>query len=151
VVKQYNEKGGKAVFMTGDGSKDTTYLEQGKPANEGSVLTCPCGDATQSSDPELKSFAARYQARFKIPAGVYAAEGWDVAQIFLAALKAGGANPTRASVLQYVTDLKDFKGITKTFNWSDTHEVAKENLQVYAYRVDEGKYKLLGTIGDLSS
>jgi branched-chain amino acid transport system substrate-binding protein len=152
VVKQYREKGGEAVFMTGDGSKDTTYLEQGKPANEGSLLTCPCGDAAQSEDPALQAFAKQYQERFDQPAGVYAGEGWDVAQIFIAAIKAGGANVTRASVLQYVTDLKDYKGITKTINWTTPgHEVAAENLQVYGYRVDDGKYSLLGTIQELSS
>ena len=151
VVKQYREKGGEAVFMTGDGSKDDTYLKQGKPANEGSLLTCPCGDATQTEDPKLQQFAKDYQARFKIPAGVYAAEGWDVAQIFIAAIKAGGANATRASVLEYVTNLKDYAGLTKTFNWSPTHEIAEENLQIYGYRVDGGKYALLGTLEELAS
>lgn len=151
VVKQYREKGGEAVFMSGDGSKDTTYLEQGKPANEGSLITCPCGDATQSDDPALIAFAKKYQERFNTPAGVYAAEGWDVTQLFIAAIKAGGANASRASVLQYVTGLKDFKGLTKTLNWTTPgHEVAAQNLQVYGYRVDDGKYKLLGTIKELS-
>jgi branched-chain amino acid transport system substrate-binding protein len=151
VVKQYREKGGEAVFMTGDGSKDTTYLEQGAPGNEGSLVTCPCGDAAQSDDPELQAFAQEYQERFDEPAGVYAGEGWDVAQMFIAAIKAGGANPTRASVLQYITDLQDFEGITKTVNWTTPgHEVAEENLQVYGYRVDDGKYTLLGTIEELS-
>jgi branched-chain amino acid transport system substrate-binding protein len=151
VVKQYREKGGEAVFMTGDGSKDQTFLDQGKPQHEGSLLTCPCGDATQSDDPELKAFAQKYQARFKVPAGVYAAEGWDVAQIFIAAIKAGGANATRASVLEYVTNLKDYDGLTKTFNWTETHEIPEENLEVYAYRVESGKYKLLGTLEELAS
>ncbi len=152
VVKQYREKGGEAVFMTGDGSKDTTYLEQGAPGNEGSLLTCPCGDAAQSEDPELKGFAEDYQERFDQPAGIYAGEGWDVAQMFIAALKAGGANPTRASVLQYITDLKDFQGITKTVNWTTPgHEVAEENLEIFGYRVDDGKYTLLGTIEELAN
>ncbi len=151
VVKQYREKGGEAVFMSGDGSKDTTYLDKGKPANEGSLLTCPCGDATQTDDPKLVAFAKEYQTRFKIPAGVYAAEGWDVAQMFIAAIKAGGAGATRATVLKHITDLKDYAGITKTFNWTPEHEVVKENLQVYAYRVDGGKYKLLGSLEELAS
>lgn len=152
VVKQYQEKGGEAVFMSGDGSKDTTYLEQGAPANDGSILTCPCGDATQSDDPKLQEFAQQYQERFDEPAGVYAGEGWDVAQMFIAAIKAGGANPTRASVLEHITNQKDFQGITKTVNWTTPgHEVAEENLQVYAYRVDGDKYTLLGSIEELSS
>ena len=86
-----------------------------------------------------------------MPAGVYAAEGWDVAQIFIAAIKAGGANATRASVLEYITNLKDYKGLTKTFNWTETHEIAEENLEVYGYRVDDGKYTLLGTLEELAS
>ena len=151
VVKQYREKGGEAVFMSGDGSKDSTFESQGRPGNEDAIVTCPCGDAAQSDDPQLVEFAREYRERFDIEPGVYAGEGWDVAQIFIAAIKAGGADVSRSSVLDYVTNLEDFRGITKTFNWTDQHEIAEENLQIYAYRVQDGRFRLLGTIEELES
>lgn len=150
VVKQYREKGGEAIFMSGDGSKDATFLKEGGEEAEGAILTCPCSDPTQSDDPELKSFAEEYEARFDEPAGIYAAEGWDVAQMFIAAIKAGGADVSRESVQEYILGVKDFKGITKTINWTDKHEVAEENLEIFGYVVRDGKYRLLGTLEEMA-
>jgi branched-chain amino acid transport system substrate-binding protein len=146
LVKQYQEKGGEALFTTGDGSRDATFLKNGRPANEGTVLTCPCVDPTQTDDPALKEFAAEYEERFDEPVGVYGAEGWDATQIFIAAIKDAGADVTRQSVLEYVTNLNDYKGLTKTFNWTDTRDVTGE---LFIFTVEDGKYVLEGNIEDL--
>jgi len=53
---------------------------------------------------------------------------------------------TRACVLQQVTNLKDFKGLTKTFNWTTDpkllHEVTDKGVNIYA--VKSGAITLLG-------
>jgi hypothetical protein len=72
-----------------------------------------------------------------------------MANIFIAAIKAGGANPTRASVLDFVTNLKDFKGLSKTFNWTPEHEVVGGEI-TYVYVVKGGAYKLAGRIDELA-
>jgi branched-chain amino acid transport system substrate-binding protein len=151
LVKQYRQRGGKAVFSTGDGSKDTTFISGGKPGNDGTVFTCPCVDPTQTSDATLKAFGDKYQKRFKIPAGIYAAEGWDAAQILIHAIQVSGSSVTRSSVLNAVTNLKDFKGVTKTYNWDANREVAAKNLQIYAYVLKGSSYTLAGTIDELVS
>ena len=149
LAKQYRAKGGKALFMGGDGDKGTNFLKEGGSAVEGAILTCPCLDPNASDDPAAQKFASEYKAAYNEEAGIYASEGWDVAQMFIAAIKAGGANVTRKSVLDYITDLKDFKGLSKTFNWTPSHEVVGGEI-TYVYEVKGGKYTLLGRADELA-
>jgi branched-chain amino acid transport system substrate-binding protein len=149
VAKQYRDKGGEGLFVGGDGDKGTNFLKEGGEAVEGAVLTCPCLDPNASDDPAAQKFATDFKAKFGEEAGIYSTEAWDAAQIFIAAIKAGGANATRASVLEYVTNLKDFKGIAKTYNWTDIHEVGGD--AIYAYIVEGGRYKVLGLITELGA
>jgi len=148
VAKQYKDKGGEGLFVGGDGDKGTNFLKEGGEAVEGALLTCPCLDPNASDDPPAMKFAADYKKAFGKEAGIYSSEAWDVTQMFIAAIKAGGAGVTRASVLQFVTDLKDFKGIAKTYNWTPVHEVGGD--AIYAYTVKDGKYAVLGLITDLA-
>lgn len=149
VVKQYRDKGGQGLFAGGDGDKGAAFITEGGEAADGAVLTCPCLDPNASPDAKAQEFAAAYKAEYRQEADIYSAEGWDMAQIFIAAVKAGGANPTRASVLNYVTNLKDFKGLSKTFNWTAQHEVVGGEI-TYVYVVRNGKYVLAGRVDDLA-
>ncbi len=149
VAKQYRDKAGEGLFAGGDGDKGAAFITEAGEAAEGAVITCPCLDPNASNDPAAQKFAADYKAKYGSEADIYSAEGWDVAQIFIAAIKAGGANATRASVLDFVTNLKDFKGLTKTFNWTPEHEVVGGEI-TYVYVVKDGKYTLAGRIDELA-
>jgi branched-chain amino acid transport system substrate-binding protein len=149
LIKQYRQKGGTALVMGGDGDKGTNLLKEGGASVEGAILTCPCLDPNASSDTAAQKFASDYRRVYGEDAGIYSAEAWDVANIFIAAIKAAGTNPTRKSVLDYVTNLKDYKGLSKTFNWTSTHEVVGGDI-TFVYKVVGGKYTLLGKAADLS-
>ena len=149
VVKQYRDSGGEGIFMGGDGDKGADLIKEGGEDAEGTVLTCPCLDPNASDDQASQDFAEAYRAEYKEDADIYSAEGWDATQIFIEAIKAGGANPTRASVLQFVTDLKDFKGLSKTFNWTPEHEVEEGEI-TFVYVVRDGKFELIGRIDELA-
>jgi branched-chain amino acid transport system substrate-binding protein len=151
VLKQYRDKGGEGLFMGGDGDKGTNFLKEGGEDAEGAVLTCPCLDPNASDAPEATEFAEAYRTEYDEDAGIYSAEAWDAANILIAAIKAGGANATRQSVLDHVTNLKDHKGLSKTFNWSPTHEVSGSGLVTYVYVVEGGKYTLAGSVDELKS
>lgn len=148
VAKQYRDKGGEGIFMGGDGDKGADLITEGAEAVEGAVLTCPCLDPNASDDPKSQEFAEAYQEEYGKAVDIYGAEGWDVAQIFIAAIRAGGANPTRASVLEYVTNLSDYEGLTKTFNWTPEHEVEEGEI-TYVYVVRDGAYVLAGRVDEL--
>ncbi len=146
--KQFRAKGGTATFMGGDGDKGTNFLKEGGAAAEGAILTCPCLDPNASDDAAAQKFAADYKAKFGEEAGIYSSEAWDVTNIFVAAIKAAGANPTRKQILDYVTNLKDYQGLSKTFNWTATHEVVGGDI-TYVYKVAGGRYTLVGKVTDL--
>ena len=151
ILKQMRDANVKAVFLSGDGSKENQFIKTaGASVSNGVLFTCPCLDPSVSADAEAKDFAAKFQAEYKHAAPIYAAEGWDLAQIIIAALKAG--KKTRAEILQYVTDLKDFKGLTKTFNWTTDpallHEPTEKGVNIY--EIKGGKIVLLGPIEEVA-
>ncbi|HVE93098.1 MAG TPA: branched-chain amino acid ABC transporter substrate-binding protein [Actinomycetota bacterium] len=143
------DRGGKALFMAGDGVKGAKFISDGGKAAEGAILTCPCLDPNAAEDEASKKFASDFKKKYNREADIYSAEGWDVAQIFIAAVKAAGPNPTREAILQFVTNLKDFKGLSKTFNWTPEHEVKGGEI-TYVYEVKDKKYKLLGRVDELT-
>ncbi|MGH2794808.1 MAG: ABC transporter substrate-binding protein, partial [Actinomycetota bacterium] len=131
ILKQMRAKGVNAQFISGDGSKEDKFItDAGASLAEGVLFTCPCLDPNVSDDAAAKDFVTKYTAEYNRAPGVYGAEGWDVAQMYIAAFKAG--KTTRADVLQFITDLKDFKGLTKTFNWTTDstalHEVTDKGV-----------------------
>jgi branched-chain amino acid transport system substrate-binding protein len=151
IVKQMRAKGVKAPFVCGDGCKDDKFVTDGGADAEGALFTCPCLDPNVSSAADAKDFVAKFRAEYNRAPGVYGAEGWDIAQMYIAAFKAG--KTTRADVLAYITALKDFKGLTKTFNWTTDpqalHEVTDKGVNIYAIR--GGKLVLLGPIGKFTA
>ena len=151
ILKQMRAKGVKATFVSGDGSKDDKFITDAGADANGTLFTCPCLDPNVSSAADAKDFVAKFQAEYKRAPGVYGAEGWDVAQMYIAAFKAG--KTSRADVLKFITDLKDFKGLTKTFNWTTDegalHEVTDKGVNIYGIR--QGKILLLGPIQKFAS
>ena len=151
VLKQMRDKGLKAVFLSGDGSKEDKFITTaGKSVAEGVLFTCPCLDPAVSTDAAALDFSAKFKAEYGHAAPIYAAEGWDMAQIFIAAFKAG--KTSRKDVLDFVTDLKDFEGLTKTFNWTTDpaalHEPTQKGVNIYA--IQGGKIVLLGPVEEVA-
>jgi branched-chain amino acid transport system substrate-binding protein len=152
IVKQMREKGVKALFISGDGSKSTKFIPDAGAANaEGVIFTCPCLDANVSTDAAAVQFVSDFKAKFSVAPDIYAPEAYDDANIFIHAIEACGDNVTRACVLDQVTSLKDFKGLTKTFNWTTDpkllHEVTDKGVNVY--EVKGGAITLSGNINEV--
>lgn len=154
IVKQMRDKGVKALFISGDGTKSTKYVPDAGAANaEGTLLTCPCLDANVSTEADAQAFVTAFKGKYGGTApDIYAPEAYDVAQIFISAIKACGDDVTRACVLQQVTNLKDFKGLTKTFNWTTDpkllHEVTDKGVNIY--EVKNGAIVLVGNINEVA-
>ncbi|GAC1417618.1 MAG: hypothetical protein NVSMB57_12520 [Actinomycetota bacterium] len=101
-----------------------------------------------SKDPSAVKFVADYNAKFNTDPDIYAPEAYDDAQIFIKVIQGCGTNVTRKCVLDGVTNLKDYKGLTKTFNWTtdpkSLHEVTDKGVNVY--QVKGGAITLLGNV-----
>jgi branched-chain amino acid transport system substrate-binding protein len=151
VLKQMRDKGLRAQFVSGDGSKEAKFITTaGRSVAEGTLFTCPCLDPTVSPEADAKDFAAKFRAEYGHDAPIYGAEGWDVTQIFLAAFKDGKTD--RKGVLEFVTGLKDFQGLTKTFNWTTDpgllHEPTQKGVNIYG--IQSGRITLLGPVEEVA-
>ena len=137
LAKQLRDAGVEATLVFGDGVKDVGYVEAAGPAAEGSIITCTCADGGSNAD-----FAAAYGEQFpgETPQ-TYAAEAYDAANAFLAAIASGAAD--RAAVLAFLGTY-DAAGVTKQIKWDETGEVAGN--AVYAYKVEGGNIVALGLI-----
>jgi len=130
LTKQLREAGITATFLSGDGSREQGYIDTaGAAAAEGAILTCPCLPNEASGG----TFNDDYEAEFGEPPAIYAAEGYDAANVFLAAI--GDGNSAREDILAFVSDY-DEPGVTKQIKFTDTGEI--ETVIIWAYKVEGG-------------
>jgi len=132
LAKQLSDAGVKATLVGGDGVKDQAgFADAAGPAAEGALIGCPCKDG--SAD-----FIAKWQAKYNEVPGTYGAEYYDVANIFLSAIKGGAKD--RAAVLAAVNSY-NADGITKHLQFGTDGEATEGN--VYMYQVKSGKITYL--------
>jgi branched-chain amino acid transport system substrate-binding protein len=131
------------LMVGGDGIKDSTFLETAGDSAEGTIVSCPCADLSASEDPAAQQFISDYQAEFGEEPPIYSYEGYDVAQIYIAAFKAG--NTDRASIIEFVQGLEGFPGLTKNYTWEENGELTPEGKVIYFYEVQGGEFVGLGT------
>lgn len=131
LFKQARQKGYMGMFLSDDGfdSSDATkiggdILLQGA----GTFFSTVAGPA--SAYPGTAKFQADFKAKFGGEPQPFSAQSYDSAAIALkaienAAIAAGKKIPTRADVAKAVRALKDFPGITGTFNFNAKGDLAK--------------------------
>lgn len=137
LAKQLADGGVTATFYSGDGVLDKGFVEAAGPAAEGAIIMCTCAPFDSN-----KEFLDAFRAEFdgEDPA-TYAAEAYDAASVFLAAIDAG--KTTRADINDFIKSY-DAAGVTKQLKWDETGEVAGS--AVYAYQIMDGAIKGLGLI-----
>jgi len=135
LVKQLRDAGWKGTFVTDDGVKDQSFVDNAKSSAEGTIITCPCAPPDTAPD-----FAAAYKKAFNVDANTYSGEGFDSAQILLDGIAAG---KDRATMVDFVKAY-DKKGVTKQLKFDAKGESAA--VLVYAYKVENGKIVSLGEI-----
>ena len=131
-LKQLRAAGIKVPFVGGDGLYGSDFPAAAGSQAEGAIVTCPCLPAEKAKG----SFAADFKAEYGEDPGAYAAEGYDAANVFLDAIKAG--NTTRAKVQEYVNKY-DKEGVTKRIKFDSKGDVAESNVVIWAYKIEGGK------------
>jgi branched-chain amino acid transport system substrate-binding protein len=155
IRKQMTEAGlDKVTMVGGDGIKDDTFLSTAAASGDGTISMCPCvspadlAKAGVSAD-LISKLISDYKAKFGQDPGIYAAEGWDVAQIFIAAFKAG--KTTRQDITDYIRNLQGFQGLAKTYSWQPDGELFPADRTMYAYEDKGGEWTFLGNAADISA
>lgn len=146
--KQMSQQGLKDMTLVGgDGIKDTTYTSEAGSGGEGTIAACPCSDITQATSSAATNFVKDYTAKWGTAPGIYAGEDWDVAQMFIAAFKAG--KTTRQSITDFVKGLQGFQGITKAYTFQPGGELDPQDVKIYFYKDTSGDWSYLGEAGSL--
>lgn len=130
LLKQLRDGGVKALWASGDGSLDAQLISgAGAAQAEGAVLACPCFiPFGEQSDPKLKTFVDTYKTKFNVDPAIYATEGYDAAQAFVAAVKAG--NTTGEKINEFFKTYSA-DGVSKPIKWGDNGELGSTTIHIY--------------------
>jgi len=129
LAKQLRQQGWKGTIVVGDGVKDDGYIKAAGSAAEGTVMTCPCLPPEKAPE-----FQAAFKAAYGSDPATYSAEGYDAANVFLAAIAAG---KTSLSDVNTFVHNYDAKGVTKQIKFDAQGEPSDKT--VWAYKVTGGK------------
>ncbi|MEA2452518.1 MAG: branched-chain amino acid transport system substrate-binding protein [Actinomycetota bacterium] len=152
-LKQLREAGVEATFISDDGTKDASFGDLAGPASEGTQVTCPCADPLQI--PAAKDFVEGIQARYDRPPGTFAADAYDATRLIFRALSdLSGDEPidtVRAAVVDYLTGVDGFSGVTKHYTFSDTGqvEIGPEGVWIYEWSQRDGDFIAVGPASEL--
>jgi len=156
IAKQMGDAGVKGVTMVGgDGLKDDTFLSVSGNAGEGTISACPCvspsdvASAGAANADQINTFISDYKTAFGEDPGIYALEGYDIAQIYISAFKAGKV--TREQITDYVRNLQAYIGLAKTYSWQPDGELFPADRTMYLYQDKGGQWQFLGNAADVSA
>lgn len=144
LVKQLRDASVKVPFVSGDGSADERLVENaGSPATaEGVLVTCACVIATAA--PNLAAFVNDYKNYAKSDPGTYSTEGYDTANLLLAAIDAG--KTTSKDINDYLRTAS-YNGLSKTIKFDDKGESTGGVINMYVFK--GGKLNLVGDVAQL--
>jgi branched-chain amino acid transport system substrate-binding protein len=143
IRKQMTDAGLKDVpLVGGDGIKDDTYITTAGSAGNGTISSCTCADLSKSTDPKAQSFVKEYHDEFGEDPQIYGAEGYDIAQLFIAAMKDG--NTDRQSITDWLHNANGFPGLTKNYTFADNGELAPDARILFFFEVKKGAWDVLG-------
>jgi branched-chain amino acid transport system substrate-binding protein len=143
---QMVQAGVSAVLVGGDGIKDTTFTSEAKDAGQNTVATCPCVDITKSTSPGAQTFISDYKDKWSKAPGIYSAEYYDIARMYIEGLKAG--KTTRDGLTQYL-DSVAYTGLTKDYRFQPNHELDPENVKIYYWKDVNRNWSYLGLDKDV--
>jgi len=131
MFKQARQKGYMGMFLSCDGFDSSDAAKIGGSAlveGAGTYYSTVAGPA--NAYPGTAKFQADFKAKFGSEPQPFAAQSYDSAAIALKAIEnaaraAGNKKPSREAVAKAVRALKDFPGITGTFNFNAKGDLTK--------------------------
>ena len=148
IRKQMTQAGMDDVVMVGgDGIKDETFTGTAGNAGNGTISICPCVSpsdlaASAGNVAGIQKLITDYKGKYGEDPGIYAAEGWDIAQIYIAAFKAG--KTSREDITAYIRGLQAFPGLAKAYSWQPDGELFPASRNMFVYEVKNKAFEFLG-------
>lgn len=141
LLKQLRDSGFTGKFVSDDGANDQKLVTTAgvKQAN-GALLSCACQSVNPTADnPAVKKFIDDYKAKWSVEQGTYSAEGFDAANVFLDAIKAG--KTSGQDINEYLSTVSK-TGVSKPIKFTPNGEI--ETSAIYMFEVKAGKLTFLG-------
>ena len=140
-LKQLRDSGYKGQFLSDDGALDAGLIKAaGANQANGALLSCACQSINPTaSNPAVKKFIDDYKAKFGQDQGTYSAEGFDVANIYLNAVKAGKTTPQEIN--DYLKTV-NYQGVSKPIQFQANGEISAK--QIFLFEVKGGQLNFLG-------
>lgn len=143
IRKQMTDAGLEGVTMVGgDGIKDESMMTGAGAAANGTISSCTCADISASTDADDQQFISDFTAAYGAAPTIYGPEGWDIAQMYIAAFRAG--NTDRASIVSFIKGVSGFHGLTKDYTFQEDGELADEARVLFFYEVQNEEWVVLG-------
>ena len=128
IIKQARDLGINVPILGGDGFDSPTLVElaTAKALNNVYFTTAY---TTVTDDADVAAFVEAYKAEYGAEPNMFAALGYDSANLLIAAAKqAGSTNP--AEIQKALVNIKGFKGVTGTITFDELHNPIKSVLVV---------------------
>jgi branched-chain amino acid transport system substrate-binding protein len=123
---------GNVTMVSGDGSFTGTFIKNAAAAGNGTVATCPCGDITKSTNPAATTFNSDYKAKWGADPGIYSADAYDIARMYINGLLAGHTD--RASLTSYF-DTVNYTGLARSYSFqSSNHELNPADVKIFYWK-----------------
>ncbi|GAB3963450.1 branched-chain amino acid ABC transporter substrate-binding protein [Actinoallomurus acanthiterrae] len=141
LLKQLRAGGFTGTFVSDDAANDPELISTaGAKQAEGALASCACQSVNSTSgNPAVKKFIDDYKAKYHTEQRTYSAEGFDAANLFLSAIKAG--KTTGPEINDFLKTVR-VTGVSKPIKFAATGEI--ENNAIYMFGVENGKLTFLG-------
>jgi ABC-type branched-subunit amino acid transport system substrate-binding protein len=121
------------TLLVSHGGNSSEFLLAGNRFVEGAILVN--GFFEGSTDPTVRSFVNRYQAKYQELPDLFAAQAYDCVQMILLALKSGATQPDQ--VRDYLAQVRGFHGASGLTTFHPKGQVEK---RLFVIQVRNGKY-----------
>lgn len=145
--RQLGEGGYKGAFFAPDGSLSPDFIRLAGSASDGTYFTCQCAPVPEYGGPtsgSLADFVTAYRARYGGSPQAYSAEGFDVANFVIQAIKAGARDSQAIGAYLHGNS---YQGVSRTFKYQANGEPEGTTINIYQIKGD--KIVWLGTTDTL--
>ncbi len=140
IGRQARELGIKAPLMGGDGWDSPKLLEIGGKALEGSFFSNHY--SAEEASPQVKEFASKYKAEYKVESDGLSAMGYDAAKVLFDAMNRAKSFDSK-DVRQAIADTKDYVAVTGKITIDSKRNAVKSAVVL---KVSKGVFKYETTI-----
>ncbi len=140
IGRQARDLGIKAPLMGGDGWDSPKLLEIGGKALEGSFFSNHY--SAEAATPQVKDFAAKYKAEYKVESDGLSAMGYDAAKVLFDSMNRSKSWASK-DIRQAIQDTKDYVAVTGKISIDSKRNAVKSAVVL---KVSKGVFKYETTV-----